>query len=142
MRRVNVAYCLITDPAHSKVLMVKNIDEAGDRWSLPGGAVEEGESLEQAAMREAKEETGLDVTIHGIVAINECVFSAKQEHVLFITFKAETCGGNEQIIRPDEIAELAWVDLEEAEQLMPYYQGGLRKMIGSQSAIYFNEGEK
>ncbi|ANF97809.1 NUDIX hydrolase [Paenibacillus bovis] len=142
MKRVDVAYCLINDPTHSKVLMVKNVDEAGDRWSLPGGAVEKGESLEQAAIREAKEETGLDVIVHGIVAINECVFSAKQEHVLFITFKSEICGGNQGIVRYDEISELVWMDLEKAEQLMPYYQDGLQKLIHGHGITYLNEGEK
>ncbi|WP_286154901.1 NUDIX hydrolase [Bacillus sp. FJAT-27264] len=54
MRRIDVTYVLITDQAKSKVLMVHNLDR--DSWSLPGGGVELNETLEAAAIREAKEE--------------------------------------------------------------------------------------
>lgn len=78
MIRVDVAYSLITDPTNSKILMVRNVDDSSDRWSLPGRAVERGEALDQAAIREAKEETGLDIKVHGIVAVNECKFPKKK----------------------------------------------------------------
>ncbi|PWW39919.1 MULTISPECIES: NUDIX hydrolase [Paenibacillus] len=142
MIRVDVAYSLITDPTNSKILMVRNVDDSSDRWSLPGGAVEREESLDQAAIREAKEETGLDIKVHGIVAVNECKFPKKEEHVIFITFKGEVLGGNEEIVRPNEISEIAWIDIERAEQLMPYYKDGLRRLIDGYEITYFNEGNK
>lgn len=55
MERVDVAYALIYLEDEKKILMVNNV---GSGWSLPGGAVEPGETLEQAVVREAKEETG------------------------------------------------------------------------------------
>jgi len=56
MNRVDVTYSLITDNSKTKVLLVKNVGNGS--WSLPGGAVEKDETLEQAAIREVKEETG------------------------------------------------------------------------------------
>lgn len=104
MKRVDVVYSLLTNPSKSKVLAVKNVGRSS--WSLPGGAVEAGESWEQAAIREAQEETGLDVSVHGIVAINECKFEEIQEHAIFITFRAEIVGGEKGY--QDQMKSLRW----------------------------------
>ena len=140
MKRVDVVYSLLTNPSKSKVLAVKNVGRSS--WSLPGGAVEAGESWEQAAIREAQEETGLDVSVHGIVAINECKFEEIQEHAIFITFRAEIVGGGEGISRPDEISELAWLDITQADELIPYYKRGFKSLLNGHEITYFNEGNK
>ncbi|WP_138495288.1 NUDIX hydrolase [Paenibacillus pinistramenti] len=140
MKRVDITYSLITNNSKSKVLMVHNIDR--DSWSLPGGAVETNETLEQAVIREAKEETGLDIKIFGLVALNECKFEKISEHAIFFTFRAEIIGGNEEIVRPDEISKIAWMDIHKAEKLMPYYKDGLRKLIEGNEITYANEGNK
>ncbi|MRH90006.1 NUDIX domain-containing protein [Nocardia sp. SYP-A9097] len=57
---------LIVDE-HGAVLMQRRGDSGN--WSLPGGAMEIGETLEQCAIRETKEETGLDIEITGLLGI-------------------------------------------------------------------------
>ncbi|MBR6843961.1 MAG: NUDIX domain-containing protein [Bacteroidales bacterium] len=56
MRWVRAAGCIIKDDAGNMLLIRRN-----DRWDLPKGKVEEGETLLAAATRESNEETGLDV---------------------------------------------------------------------------------
>lgn len=138
MRRIDVAYMLITNEDKDQILMVENIDTA--IWSLPGGTVEAGESLDTAAIREAKEETGLDVELLGICAINECVFEGKGEHAVFFTFRAKIVAGTFNITRPDEIGSIEWAEIDKAERLMPYYKGGLKKILEAEVIPYHNQG--
>ncbi|MEU6190325.1 NUDIX domain-containing protein [Nocardia sp. NPDC047038] len=56
----------VTDE-HGRVLMQRR-DDSGN-WSLPGGIMEVGETLEDCAVRETREETGLDIEITGLLGI-------------------------------------------------------------------------
>jgi len=118
--------------------MVNNKDH-GDSWSLPGGAVEDNETLEQATIREVQEETGLIVRVLDVAAINERFFADINEHAIFITFNAEIIGGEISIQNPDEISEIKWVDLTTAERLMPYHREGINKLMLSSASYCFQD---
>jgi 8-oxo-dGTP diphosphatase len=57
---VTAAYCLVRD---GQVLTVRKAGSA--RFMLPGGKIDPGESARQAAVREVREEVGVDVSAHG-----------------------------------------------------------------------------
>ena len=61
-------------------------------WALPGGFVDEGESVEHAAIREAKEETGLDVMLDDLLYIYSDPSRDPRQHTMSTVFIAHACG--------------------------------------------------
>ena len=63
--KVGVGVIVVDDRA--RVLLEKRSDNG--MWGLPGGGIEPGESVYETALREVKEETGLDIEITGLVGV-------------------------------------------------------------------------
>ncbi|QKE72934.1 NUDIX hydrolase [Arthrobacter citreus] len=137
MKRVDVVYAFIYDETAEKVLMVKNQNST---WSLPGRAVEKGETIEQAVIRETNEETGLVVEAVNINAINEAFFKTQGHHGIMFTFSAKIIGGEITIKNQNEIEEVKWVDINTANSLMPYHPRGVESLLKS-STPYIFQGE-
>lgn len=102
------AGCWVTDD--SRVLLVRHEGEAA--WSDPGGKQEPGESLEAAALRETREESGIDAEITGVRQVHRIeVRDANGErpplHRLIVIFDAEYAAG-EPSPREGEIAAVRW----------------------------------
>lgn len=72
-------------------------------WCLPGGSVDTGETVAEAAIREAKEETGLDVALSRLVGIYSMpAWQLGSQHI--VLFAAEPVGGTLKI-DPDEVLD-------------------------------------
>ncbi|WP_394186249.1 NUDIX hydrolase [Metabacillus halosaccharovorans] len=133
MKRVDVTYVLLFDEQEKNVLMVKNKGDHFSYYTLPGGAVEPEETLEDAAIREVKEETGLDVEIDGVFSVSDAFFEERGHHATFFTFRGKIIGGDINILMPDEIEEITWMDSQEAEEYIHITES--KGLINSKSSV-------
>ena len=141
MEYVKVVYILLFDESGKRVLMVKNKGSQGSYYTLPGGRVEKGETLQEAAIRETKEETGIDIEIEGIIFVNEAFIENVKQHSIFITFKGKHIGGDLVLSRPDEIEEIVWMDVASAEKFI-HIPAKLEGLFSQPILVpYFNRGE-
>jgi mutator protein MutT len=66
-------------------------DSGGREWSLPGGTLEVGETLEECVIREIKEETGLTVVVGKLLYV--CDRIAPKRHAVHVTFAVKRLSG-------------------------------------------------
>lgn len=119
---------IVLDEA-DRMLMVKQHHDGKDIWMVPGGGIEDGEGATQAAVREVKEETGLDIKVSRLVWHVEEVSDRGQRFVDF--FLADVVGGqlglgmdpefdeNGQVLR--EVKFLTRKEIKEIKYLYPEY---------------------
>ncbi|UUU38734.1 NUDIX hydrolase [Streptomyces sp. NBC_00162] len=115
--RLRVAAAVVVH--EGRVLLVRRrMAEGNLSWQFPAGKVEPGETWEDAAVRETKEETGLDVSAAG--ALGERVHPMTGRLMSYAA--CDAVRGSARAAAPTEIAEVAWVTLAE---LPGYIPGGI-----------------
>jgi 8-oxo-dGTP diphosphatase len=115
-----------------QVLLIRRGQEPlKGEWSLPGGAVELGETLEQAICREVLEETGLVVevvdTVQAFDRISQDDTGRVRYHYVLIDFLCRIAGGS--LACATDAAEARWAGADELEGLTPLTVEVIRKAL-------------
>lgn len=93
----------------SEILLIRRKDVHGDgSWSTPGGHLEPGEAPEECAVREAREETGVEVGSVRFLAITNDVFEEEALHYVTVWMEGEYVSGTESVGEEYEVSEVRW----------------------------------
>lgn len=103
-------------------LMVRHERLGVTRWELPGGHVDAGETLEEAAARETAEETGVSVEVGRLVATCVHEWHQRRQRKLICFFEAVVVEDTVPSVPPDEphVLEAAWVSPLEVDPISPF----------------------
>ncbi|MFI9244179.1 NUDIX hydrolase [Streptomyces sp. NPDC053086] len=110
-----ISAAIITDG--DKVLMVRRRVKEGElSWQFPAGGIEDGETPEEAAVRETLEETGLKVEAASL--IGQRVHPKTGREMSYTACRV--IDGEAHVADADELDAVAWVTLAEIPEYVPY----------------------
>ncbi len=103
-----------------KILLIKRaFDPGAGKWSIPGGLVEIGEKLSEAAIRETEEETGITVEVLELINVFDMIDrdeSGKIKfHFVLVDFLSKPIGGETRLSA--EVQDIKWVNYEDAKKM-------------------------
>jgi ADP-ribose pyrophosphatase len=101
---------------NDKVLLVlRGQPPAANMWAIPGGSVELGETVQSAAEREVREETGLIVTAGEVIYTFDAIYRDKdgrvRYHYVILDVLATAANPNQPLVPADDVRDARWFSL-------------------------------
>ncbi|MDQ2685920.1 MAG: NUDIX hydrolase [Thermoproteota archaeon] len=102
----------------SKILLIKRKkDPFKNMMALPGGFVNEGETVEEAAKREIREETSLEIRLLDILGVYSDPNRDPRKHIMTTVFVGEIESSKDvEAVAGDDASDVVWLDLESIEK--------------------------
>jgi len=101
----------------NRILLVKHRKGQKKYWILPGGRLEYGETFNECAVREIKEETGLDIVVERFLYLSEAIAPDRSRHIVNVYLKAKVTGGTMKLGNEPVLAGVDFVDVNELSRL-------------------------
>jgi 8-oxo-dGTP diphosphatase len=103
---------VIVDEAARVLLVKRRFEPLAGQWSLPGGGVDVGETLEACVVREMREETGLEVEVGPVIEVFDRIMhdaeGRVQYHYVLVDYVCRPVGG--VLMAASDVADAAWVE--------------------------------
>lgn len=118
-----------------KILLVRH--RKGNRlyWVLPGGRLEYGETFQECAVRELKEETGLDIAVERFLFLSEAIAPDRSRHIVNIYLKGKITGGTMRIGNEPVLAGVDLLPLADLERLTLFPPVGKKILEAASSGV-------
>lgn len=87
------------------------------KWEIPGGAVEFGETIEQALKREIKEELDIEIELGEMLQLCDHIIPEDKQHWVSPTYICKVVSGVPKNLEPGKCDQIGWFSVEEAEKM-------------------------
>ena len=115
MKKEKSCGCIILNDKNEILLVL----QSAGHWGLPKGHVEEGETEEQTAIREVKEETNVDVIVNTNLRYS-MVYSPKEDVEKEVVYFIAKNTSNDCKPQLEEVQEMKWLDIDNAIDTITY----------------------
>ena len=99
---------LVADPTHGVLLTLRRHPPEAAHWSILGGRLELFETLQQCAVREAREEAGVDVVIERLLCVTDHILPYEESHWVSPAYLGRIISGEVVNAEPDKAFDVRW----------------------------------
>lgn len=115
MNRPKVGVGVIIENEKGQILVGKRKGSHSPFYSIPGGHLEQGETFEEAAIKEIREETGLRIFTPQVISVtnNLNTFKTEEKHYISVILYANTFEGEPELREPEKCEGWEWLQPDE-----------------------------